>query len=209
MTAVVDYGVGNLSSLLGSLGHIGEEAVVTADPAVLLSADRIILPGVGAFGDAADRLFSSGLAEVLCEAVGRGTPLLGICLGMQLLFERSLEYGEHRGLGLIRGEIRPISEGGAFPYKVPHMGWNSLKIRRRSALMRYVEDGAYVYYVHSFCARGCDEAVDATSDYGTEIVGAVSFGNVYGTQFHPEKSGSVGLSMLRAFCEIEKNGDSI
>ena len=208
MTAVVDYGVGNLSSLVGSLGHIGEEAVVTSDPAVLLSADRIILPGVGAFGDAAERLFSSGLAEVLREAVGSGIPLLGICLGMQLLFERSFEYGEHKGLGLIRGEVRPIDEEGNFPYKVPHMGWNSLQICRRSPLLRYVGEGAYVYYVHSFCARGCDESVDAVSDYGTEIVGAVSSCNVYGTQFHPEKSGSVGLSMLRAFCELKKSGDN-
>ena len=202
MTAIVDYGVGNLSSLVGSLTHIGEAALVTADPEELLSADRIILPGVGAFGDAAERLFSSGLADVICEAVSRGIPLLGICLGMQLLFERSLEYGEHRGLALIPGEIRPINEAGDFPYKVPHMGWNSLSIRRRSPLLRYVVEGAYVYYVHSFCARNCEGAVDATSDYGTEIVGAVSRGCVYGTQFHPEKSGSVGLSMLRAFCEL-------
>ncbi len=204
MTAIVDYGVGNLSSLVGSLAHIGEEATVTADPALLLSADRIILPGVGAFGDAADRLFSSGLAEVIREAVSRGIPLLGICLGMQLLFERSFEYGEHEGLGLIPGEIRAIDEAGNFPYKVPHMGWNSLHIVRGGELLRYVNEGAYVYYVHSFCARGCAEAVCATSEYGTEIVGAVSHGNVYGTQFHPEKSGDVGLSMLRAFCELKR-----
>ena len=203
MTAIVDYGVGNLSSLVGSLRHIGEEAVVTADPAVLLSADRIILPGVGAFGDAAERLFSSGLAEVLYRAVERGLPLLGICLGMQLLFERSVEYGEHRGLALLSGEILPIAEDPSFPYKVPHMGWNSLTVRRPSPLLRYVKDGDYVYYVHSFCARGAGEAVSATSEYGCEIVGAVSNGNVHGTQFHPEKSGEVGLSILRAFCELK------
>ena len=204
MTAIVDYGVGNLSSLVGSLRHIGQEAVVTADPEVLLSASRIILPGVGAFGDAADRLFSSNLAQVLQEAVSRGTPLLGICLGMQLLFDRSMEYGEHKGLGLIPGDVLPIAEDGGFPYKVPHMGWNSLEIRRHSHLLRYVKEGAYVYYVHSFCARNCAESVDAVSDYGCEIVGAVSRANVYGTQFHPEKSGEVGLSILRAFCELER-----
>lgn len=204
MTAIVDYGVGNLSSLVGSLTRIGEAATVTADPAVLLSADRIILPGVGAFGDAADRLFSSGLAEVVSKAAARGIPLLGICLGMQLLFERSFEYGEHRGLGLIPGEIRAIDEAGNFPYKVPHMGWNSLHITRPDPLLRYVKEGAYVYYVHSFCARDCAESVSATSEYGTEIVGAVSRGNVYGTQFHPEKSGDVGLSMLRAFVELKR-----
>ena len=205
MTAVVDYGVGNLSSLVGSLAQIGEEATVTSDPAVLAAADRIILPGVGAFGDAAARLFGSGLAEALSDAASRGTPLLGICLGMQLLLERSLEYGEHRGLGLIPGEIRPINEAADFPYKVPHMGWNSLRIVRRSPLLKYVREGAYVYYVHSFCARDCAESVDAVSEYGTEIVGAVSRGSVYGTQFHPEKSSEVGLSMLRAFCELRRN----
>ncbi len=203
MTCVVDYGVGNLSSLVGSLRRVGEEAVVTADPARLLSADRIILPGVGAFGDAAERLFSSGLAEVLYAAVEKGIPLLGICLGMQLLFERSLEYGEHRGLGLLRGEVRRIDEEGDFPYKIPHMGWNSLAIRRPSPILRYVREGDYVYYVHSFCARGAGDAVCATSEYGCEIVGAVSCGNVHGTQFHPEKSGEVGLSILRAFCELK------
>ena len=203
MTAIVDYGVGNLSSLVGSLSHIGENAVVTADPTALLSADRIILPGVGAFGDAADRLFSSGLAEVLRCAVEKGIPLLGICLGMQLLFERSTEYGEHKGLGLIRGDVLPIAEDASFPYKVPHMGWNSLTICRPSPLLRYVKEGDYVYYVHSYCVRNAGDAVSATSDYGCEIVGAVSSGNVYGTQFHPEKSGEVGLSILRAFCELK------
>ncbi len=207
MTAVVDYGVGNLSSLLGSLAAIGEEAEVTDSPEVLLSASRIILPGVGAFGDAADRLFESGLAQVLCRAAEAGIPLLGICLGMQLLFERSFEYGEHRGLGLLPGEIRPVAETEGFPYKVPHMGWNSLVRRRDSALLRFVRDGEYVYYVHSFCARGCDAVIDATSDYGCEIVGAVSRGNVFGTQFHPEKSGEVGLNILRAFVQMTKEGD--
>ena len=207
MTCVVDYGVGNLSSLVGSLSHIGEEAIVTADPETLLSADRIILPGVGAFGDAADRLFSSGLAQVLKSAVDRGIPLLGICLGMQLLFDRSTEYGEHKGLGFLRGDVLPIAEDGSFPYKVPHMGWNALTLRRSSPILRYVKEGDYVYYVHSFCARNAGEAVDAVSEYGTEIVGAVSSGNVYGTQFHPEKSGEVGLSILRAFCEL-KGGEA-
>ncbi len=203
MTCVVDYGVGNLSSLVGSLSHIGEQAIVTADPEQLLSADRIILPGVGAFGDAADRLFSSGLADVLHRAVEKGIPLLGICLGMQLLFERSTEYGEHKGLGFLRGDVLPIAEDASFPYKVPHMGWNALRIRRPSPILRYVREGDYVYYVHSFCARNADGSVDATSEYGCEIVGAVSSGRVYGTQFHPEKSGEVGLSILRAFCELK------
>ena len=203
MTCVVDYGVGNLSSLVGSLRHIGEDAVVTADPEKLLSADRIILPGVGAFGDAADRLFSSGLAGVLHRAVDMGIPLLGICLGMQLLFDRSVEYGEHKGLGFIRGDVLPIAEDASFPYKVPHMGWNSLTVCRPSPILRYLKGGEYVYYVHSFCARNAGDAVCATSDYGCEIVGAVSCGNVHGSQFHPEKSGEVGLSILRAFCELK------
>lgn len=204
MTAVVDYGVGNLCSLLGSLRQIGEEAYVTADKAALLSADRIILPGVGAFGDAYAALEEKGLTDTLRQAAAQGTPLLGICLGMQLLFERSYEYGEHVGLGLIEGEIVPIRDRLPDQRKVPHMGWNSLVFKKTSPLFAEIEEGTYVYYVHSFCASGCAEAVDAVSDYGCEIVGAVSKGNVFGMQFHPEKSGAQGLKMLSAFCRLTK-----
>jgi len=202
MTAVIDYGVGNLFSLVGSLKHIGAESVVTADAEVIRAADRIILPGVGAFGDAYEKLAATGLIGVIKEQAAAGKPILGICLGMQLLFDRSFEYGEHRGLGLIHGEICPIADDLTVPLKVPHMGWNSLHFVRENPLFRYVEEGEYVYYVHSFYAKNCSESVIATSDYGIAITGAAAAGNVYGTQFHPEKSGKTGLNILRAFLEL-------
>ena len=201
MVAVIDYGVGNLFSLRSSFGAIGEEARVTSDPEEIRRADRIVLPGVGAFGDAARKLRDSGMAEAVTREAAEGKPVLGICLGMQLLFERSHEYGVHEGLGLVRGEIRPISERVPEGLKIPHMGWNGLRKVRESRLLKYVKDGDCVYFVHSFSAVGCDEALLAVTDYGTEITACVQNGNVCGCQFHPEKSGNVGLNILRAFCE--------
>lgn len=204
MVAIVDYGVGNLFSLASSFAAIGVEVTVTSDPAVLRAAERIILPGVGAFGDAAAKLRDSGLGTVVIEQARAGKPLLGICLGMQLLFEKSFEYGEHEGLGLIKGEIRPIADVIPADYKIPHIGWNALHFgKQKSDLFRYLKEGDFVYFVHSFYGANCEESVIATAEYGAELTAAVSSGNVYGCQFHPEKSGAVGLAILRAFCEKE------
>ncbi len=203
MIAIVDYGVGNLFSLKCSFSAIGAEAVVTADKGVIAAADRIILPGVGAFCDAASKLRASGLADVVIEQATSGKPLMGICLGMQLLFDKSLEYGEHEGLGLIRGEVRPIADVIPENLKIPHIGWNALRIKRENPLFKYIKDGDFVYFVHSFYAAGCDEAVIATAEYGAELTASVMQGNVFGCQFHPEKSGEVGLNILRAFAEIK------
>ena len=203
MVAIVDYGVGNLFSLQSSLAAIGEAAVVTSDPAVLRSADRILLPGVGAFGDAADKLRASGLAEIVVEEAQKGKPLLGICLGMQLLLEKGFEYGEHEGLGLIKGEIRPISESIEAGLKIPHIGWNALHFTKENPLFRYLEEGDFVYFVHSYHGVACDASTIATTEYGGTLTAAVAHKNVYGCQFHPEKSGAVGLKILKAFCETE------
>lgn len=203
MLAIVDYGVGNLFSLKSSFTAIGAEAVVTGDADVIRSADHVILPGVGAFGDAAEKLCRTGLGRVVTEEAARGKPLLGICLGMQLLFDKSLEYGEHQGLGLISGEVRPIADVIPSHYKIPHIGWNALKKRCDSPLLKYVRDGECVYFVHSFHAANCAESIIATAEYGAELTAAVARKNVYGCQFHPEKSGGVGLNILRAFCEME------
>ena len=198
MTAIVDYGVGNLFSLRSSLRCLGLETEVTGEAECLRAADRIILPGVGAFGDAAD-----ALVPVLLEEAER-KPLLGICLGMQLLFDRGFEYGEHPGLGLIPGEVAFLGEDLADKaLKIPHMGWNSLEITREDPLFKYFKDGEYVYYVHSFYARSCRESTLGVSRYGNvAVTGAVRRGNVWGTQFHPEKSGDAGLRLLRAFAEL-------
>ena len=204
MIAIVDYGVGNLFSLESSFRMVGAEVTVTSDPDVLRAADRIILPGVGAFGDAADKLRASGLDRVVVEEANKGKPLLGICLGMQLLFDRGLEYGVHEGLGLIPGEIRPISDVIPSDLKIPHIGWNALHFgEKKSPLFRYLKEGDFVYFVHSFYGADCDASVIATTEYGAELTAAVGRGNVYGCQFHPEKSGAVGLNILRAFCELE------
>lgn len=203
MVAIVDYGVGNLFSLKSSFAAINAEAVVTDDAEVLRRADRLILPGVGAFGDAAEKLRKSGLGEVLCEQAQKGKPIMGICLGMQLLFEKSFEYGEHNGLGLISGAVRPISEVISADLKIPHIGWNALEFQRESPLFRYIKEGDHVYFVHSYYAAECDNAVIATAEYGAPLTAAVQNGNVFGCQFHPEKSGNVGLNILRAFCEME------
>lgn len=203
MIAVIDYGVGNLFSLSSSLSYLGLENEITRDPARLETADRIILPGVGAFADAMRKLEETGLVPVLKQQVQK-KPLLGICLGMQLLFDRSFEYGEHAGLGLIPGEVADLRGDLTDPaLKVPHMGWNSLHIVKDDPLFKYFRDGEYVYYVHSFYARNCADSTLGTSQYGNvAVTGAVRRGNVWGTQFHPEKSGDAGLRLLRAFAEL-------
>lgn len=203
MIAIVDYGVGNLFSLSSSLKALGLETEITRDPERLRAADRIILPGVGAFGDARAKLDATGLVPVIREEAEK-KPLLGICLGMQLLFERSFEYGEHPGLGLVPGQVVDLrGELEDKTLKVPHMGWNSLQIRRDDPLFRYFQDGEYVYYVHSFYARDCAGSTLGTSRYGNvDVTGVVRCGNVYGTQFHPEKSGDAGLRLLKAFAEL-------
>ncbi len=203
MIAIVDYGVGNLFSLESSFRCLGEEVTVTSDREVIRRADRLILPGVGAFEDAARKLRESGLDRVVIEEVESGKPLLGICLGMQMLFERSFEFGEHRGLGLIKGSVKAIRDVIPGDLKIPHIGWNALSFgKEKSPLFRYLNEGDYVYFVHSFYGADCDESVIATTEYGATLTAAVANGNVYGTQFHPEKSGEVGLAILRAFCEM-------
>ena len=203
MVAIIDYGVGNLFSLKSSFASIGVDAVVSADPDVLRSADRLILPGVGAFGDAAAKLRESGLDKVLLEEVANGKPLMGICLGMQMLLDVSFEYGEHKGLGLIPGEIRPISDVIPADLPIPQIGWNALRLKGdKHPIFKYVNDGDFVYFVHSYYGANCDDSVIATAEYGAPLTAAVARGNVMGCQFHPEKSGPVGLSILRAFCEL-------
>lgn len=202
MLAIIDYGVGNLFSLVSSLKSIGVDAVITRDPKVIENADRLILPGVGAFGDASEKLRLSGLTEIIKNAVKKGTPLMGICLGMQLLFEKSYEYGEHQGLGLLKGSV--IGMEGTIPkeLKIPHIGWNSLKFTSTSPIFKYINEGDCVYFVHSFYAIDCEDSLIATAEYGRELTAAAQKGNVYGCQFHPEKSGSVGLKILKAFSEV-------
>lgn len=203
MVAIVDYGVGNLFSLKSSFQYIGENVVVTNDPLILASSDRIILPGVGAFGDAAEKLIASGLADLLMELAKDGKPILGICLGMQLLFEKSYEYGEHKGLGLIKGSVRPIADRVPSDYKIPHIGWNALRFtENKSPLFKYINEGDCVYFVHSYYGADCDDSLIATAEYGFDVTAAVCCNNVYATQFHPEKSGEVGMKILKAFCEI-------
>ena len=202
MIAIVDYGVGNLFSLKSSLAAIGAEAVVTGEAETLRRADRILLPGVGAFGDAAQKLRATGLDAVVVEEARHGKPLLGICLGMQLLLDKGFEYGEHDGLGLIPGEVRPIAEVIPASLKIPQIGWNALHFtENKSPLFRFIKEGDCVYFVHSFHAVNCAESVIATAEYGAELTAAVQRDNVFGCQFHPEKSGKVGLNILRAFCE--------
>lgn len=202
MVAIIDYGVGNLFSLRSSFAEIGSDAVVTADEDVIASADRIILPGVGAFEDASAKLRESGMAEVVMREAASGKPVMGICLGMQLLLERSFEYGEFPGLGLIPGSVRPIADVIPAGYKIPHIGWNALHFTKSSPLFKYVKEGDHVYFVHSYYAADCDESTLATAEYGADLTAAVASGNVYGCQFHPEKSGAVGLNILRAFIEL-------
>ena len=204
MIAIVDYGVGNLFSLSRSLAYVGADVCVTGDREKIKRADKILLPGVGAFGDAIKKLRAACLDEVLVSEAKKGKPMLGICLGMQLLFDKSFEYGEHTGLGLIKGEIRPIADKIGKNLKVPHIGWNSLEFTdKKSELFKYIHDGDFVYFVHSYYAADCEESVIANAEYGAKLTAAVQNGNVYGCQFHPEKSGKTGLAILRAFCEKE------
>ena len=206
MVAIVDYGVGNLFSLKSSFAAIGAEVTVTADPEILQKADCILLPGVGAFEDAAKKLRCTGMDIVLQELAKRGKPLMGICLGMQMLFERSYEYGCHEGIGLLKGSVRPIRDVIPADYKIPHIGWNELIFKQDSPLLKYVKPGECVYFVHSFYAADCDSAVIATAKYGAELTAVVGSGNVFGCQFHPEKSGEVGLKILKAFVEMGETG---
>lgn len=200
MIAIIDYGVGNLFSLTSSFNAIEQEAVITSDIETIRKADKLILPGVGAFADASKKLFESGLDKVILEEVKKNKPLLGVCLGMQMLFEQSYEYGVHKGLGLIKGKVVYMELPGE--YKIPHIGWNALKFKKESPILKYLNEGDYVYFVHSYHAVDCDDALVATTDYGKDITAIVSNNNVYGCQFHPEKSGDVGLKILKAFAEI-------
>ena len=203
MIAIVDYGVGNLFSLKCSLDAIGAEAVVTGDAAVLRNAGKIILPGVGAFEDAARKLQSTGLDTVIKEEAAAGKPILGICLGMQLLFEKSYEFGEHQGLGLIPGSVVPMAGFIPAKLKIPHIGWNALRFQKSSPLFRFIREGDYVYFVHSYFAAHCNEFVIADTEYGQYLTAAVQNKNVFGCQFHPEKSGTVGLNILKACAQLE------
>ena len=204
MIAVIDYGVGNLFSLCSSLERIGAEAVVTSDPQIIAQAEKLILPGVGAFADAAQKLRDSGLDQLIIRQVEAGKEIMGICLGMQLLFEKSYEFGQHRGLGLLKGSVVPMEGTIPAELKIPHIGWNALHFTRESKLLRYIKEEDCVYFVHSFYATDCQQSVIATAEYGKELTAAVQQGNVMGCQFHPEKSGEVGLRILRAFCESEE-----
>ena len=203
MIAVVDYGVGNLFSLCCSLERIGADTQVTSDPDVIRKAEKIILPGVGAFADAAKKLRDSGLDKVIIQQAAEGKEIMGICLGMQMLFEKSYEFGEHTGLGLLKGSVIPMEGTIPAELKIPHIGWNALHFQKESKLFKYIKEGDCVYFVHSFYVDPSAESVVATAEYGKFVTAAVQKGNVMGCQFHPEKSGEVGLNILRAFCEKE------
>jgi glutamine amidotransferase len=203
MIAIIDYGVGNLFSLQSSFKMIGADAMVTGDAQRIAQADRIILPGVGAFEDAANKLRQTGLDQVVCAQAKTGKPIMGICLGMQMLFDESFEFGRHQGLGLIPGQVVDMTPELPVGLKVPHIGWNALHLTQPDhPLFRYIKPDDCVYFVHSFYATGCQENTLATTEYGKELTAAVAKDNVLGCQFHPEKSGPVGLSILRAFCEL-------
>ena len=204
MVAIIDYGVGNLFSLCSSLKMIGVDTVVTSDKEVIKKADKIILPGVGAFGDASEKLNKTGLGKVIIDEANKGKDIMGICLGMQLLFQKSYEYGEHKGLGLLKGEIVPMEGSLPADLKIPHIGWNKLIFKKKSHLISYINEGDCVYFVHSFYAEKCEDSLVATSEYGKELTAMVQKDNIMGCQFHPEKSGNVGLSILKAFCEGRK-----
>ena len=200
MVGIIDYGVGNLFSLRSSLAAIGQDVVVSSEPEILRKADHILLPGVGAFEDAVGKLRASCLDQMVYEAVREGKPLMGICLGMQMLFEKSFEYGEHEGLGLLKGQVVPMAGKINSELKIPHMGWNALEVKQGRLLADV--DGQYVYFVHSFFAEGCEDSLAAVTEYDIPITAAVEKGNIFGCQFHPEKSGNVGLSILRKFTQL-------
>lgn len=206
MIAIIDYGVGNLFSLKSSFAAIGAETTVTDNPDSIRRADKLVLPGVGAFGDAAALLRKNGLDKLVCQEAEKGKPLLGVCLGMQLLFDYSTEYGRHDGLGLIPGSVQPVQQFIPSDYKIPHIGWNALQFppgKPVSPLFRHIKEGDCVYFVHSFCGADCEANLTAATEYGALLTAAVARENIYGVQFHPEKSGTVGLNILRAFCEEE------
>ena len=203
MVGIIDYGVGNLFSLQSSLAAIGQSVVVSSEPEVLRKADHILLPGVGAYEDAVQKLRTSALDQMVYEAVKSGKPLMGICLGMQMLFEKSFEYGQHRGLGLLKGEVVPMEGYLPADLKIPHMGWNALSITQpEGKLFANTRQGDHVYFVHSYFATGCEDSLAAVTEYGKPLTAAVEKDNVFGCQFHPEKSGEVGLNILRAFCAV-------
>ena len=202
MIAIIDYGVGNLFSLKSSLDMVGAESIITSDENVIRNAEKIILPGVGAFRDARKKLTESGLDKVIVDEAKNGKPLLGICLGMQMLFDKSFEYGEYEGLGLIKGEIRPIADVIGDGLSIPHIGWNPLIFKKETPLFKYLKEDDCVYFVHSYYAADCNESITATAEYGCELTASAENGNVYGCQFHPEKSGKAGLSILKAFSQM-------
>ncbi len=203
MVAIIDYGVGNLFSLQSSLNSLGIETCVTSRVDELRKADKIILPGVGAFEDAVKKLHEHGLFDELKKLAKEGKPLLGICLGMQMLFDKSYEFGEHCGLGLISGEVVPIQQVVSNDYKIPHIGWNSLNIKIGNTILKNISDGNHVYFVHSYYVKTDAQFVSSTTEYGAELTASVQYKNIFGTQFHPEKSGAVGLEILKTFCEFE------
>lgn len=203
MIAIIDYGIGNLFSVVSSFKYIGKDAVVTSDPEVIKSCDRILLPGVGAFEDASKKLRETGLDKVIIEEAKSGKPIMGICLGMQLLFEKSYEYGEHKGLSLLNGNVVPM-QGVIDPsLKIPHIGYNALTFKKNHPLLKYIKEGDFVYFVHSYYAVDCEDSLIAYSEYDKDITAIVAKDNIMGCQFHPEKSGEVGLNILRAFSEME------
>ena len=202
MIVIIDYGVGNLFSLYSSFLKIGEKVIISSDVNTIKSADKLILPGVGAFRDASIKLASTGLRDTVISAINNGVPVMGICLGMQLLFEKSWENGEFYGLGLINGEVVSINKDNVQNIKIPHMGWNNLIIKKNHYLFKYIKNNDYVYFVHSYKAIKCDDSIIATTNYGTDITAVVAKDNIIGCQFHPEKSGEVGLKILKAFCDF-------
>ena len=203
MIAIIDYGIGNLFSVVSSFKYIGAEAVVTSDPEVIKKADRILLPGVGAFEDAAKKLRETGLDKVILDEAKAGKPILGICLGMQMLFEKSYEYGEHKGLSLLKGSVVPMQGAIDEKLQIPHIGYNALIFKKSHPLLKYIKEGDFVYFVHSYYAVDCEDSLVAYAEYDKDITAIVAKGNVMGCQFHPEKSGEVGLNILRAFSEME------
>lgn len=204
MIAIIDYGIGNLFSVVSSFKYIGADAVVTSDPETIKKADRILLPGVGAFEDAARKLRETGLDKVLLEEAKLGKPIMGICLGMQMLFEKSYEYGEHKGLGLLKGSVVPMQGVIDSSLQIPHIGYNSLIFKKNHPLLKFIKEGDFVYFVHSYYAVDCEDSLVAYSEYDKDITAIVGKDNIMGCQFHPEKSGEVGLNILRAFCEMEQ-----
>ena len=200
MIAIIDYGAGNLQSVKKAFDFIGAESVITDNPETINACDKILLPGVGSFGDAMDSMNKKGLVETVKQNALSGKPFLGICLGLQLLFEESEESPGVKGLGIFKGKIKKFAPD--MGLKIPHIGWNSLEIKQKDTLFKGIPENSYVYFVHSYYGSDCEESLTATTEYGKELTAAVAHKNVYGVQFHPEKSGETGLKILKAFCEI-------